>query len=128
MEPTVLIIERRPEVAEALEEVVTSARYAALVRPCVECLDDLGVTPSAIIVRIAFEGIGEPAHAAIGRLPHDRPPVIAKSERAEAERLNCDVVLRAPDDVGRLCDALTRVTRDSQRCFAARLCPGVSFC
>ena len=112
MRPIILIIETRPEVAEALEEVVTSARYLAMVRPHVECLADLGVTPAAIIVRIAFEGIGEPQHAAIERLS-DRPPVVAiaweGAEVAEAVRLKCDVVLKAPDDVGRLCEALTAV-------------------
>jgi hypothetical protein len=112
MRPVILIIETRPEVAEALQEVVTSARYAAIVRPHVECLADLGVIPAAIIVRVAFEGIGEPPHAAIGRL-RDRPPVVAiaweDAEVAEAVRLKCEIVLKAPDDVGRLCDALTAV-------------------
>lgn len=113
MRPVILIIEPRPEVAEALADVVISAKYSAMVRPHVERLADLATTPAAIIVRIAFEGIGEPAHAAIGRLPLNRPPVVAivweQKEVEEAERLKCDVVLRAPDDVGRLCDALTTV-------------------
>jgi hypothetical protein len=112
MRPVILIIETRPEVAEALQDVVTSARYSAVVRPHVECLSDLDVTPSAIIVRIAFEGVGEPPHAAIGRLAN-RPPVVAiaweDDEVAEAVRLKCEVVLRAPDDVGRLCNALSAV-------------------
>ena len=111
MPPVVLIIEPRSEVADALEDVVTSARYYALVRAHVETLTDLGVTPSAIIVRIAFEGIGEPAHAAIARFPRNRPPVVAiaweEREVAEAVRLGCDIVLRAPDEVSRLCHALT---------------------
>jgi hypothetical protein len=113
MRPVILIIEARPEVAEALADVVVSAHYCPMVRPHVERMADIGVTPSAIIVRIAFEGVGEPAHAAIGRLPVDRPPVVAiaweDKEMAEAARLKCDVVLRAPNDVGRLCDALTSV-------------------
>ena len=54
MRPIVLIIETRPEVAAALEEVVTSARYAPIVRPHIEHLSDLEVAPAAIIVRIAF--------------------------------------------------------------------------
>lgn len=111
MRPVILIIEPRPEVAEALADVVISANYCAMVRPYIDRLGDIGVTPSAIIVRIAFEGVGEPVHAAIGRLPVDRPPVVAivweEKEIAEAARLKCEVVLRAPDDVGRLCDALT---------------------
>ena len=112
MRPVILIIEPRPEVAEALADVVMSANYTAIVRPHVECLADLATTPAAIIVRIAFEGIGEPAHAAIARLPN-RPPVVAivweENEAEEAKRLKCDVVLRAPNDVGRLYDALTTV-------------------
>lgn len=113
MEPVILIIERRRDVAVALEEVVTSAHYFAVVRPHIERLTDLEVLPSAIIVRIAFEGISEPAHAAIARLPANRPPVIAiawkDDDIAEAKRLKFEVVLRAPSDVGRLCDALTTV-------------------
>jgi hypothetical protein len=113
MRPIILIIEPRREVADALEDVVHSAGYAALVRPHVEGLAELGLTPAGIIVRIAFEGIGEPAHAAIARLPPHRPPVIAiaweDEEVAEAVRLRCDVVLRAPDEVSRLCQALTSV-------------------
>ena len=113
MRPVILIIETRPEVAEALADVVVSANFSPMVRPHVERLTDIGVTPAAIIVRIAFEGVGEPAHAAIGRLPVDRPPIVAiaweERELAEAARLNCDVVLRAPNDVGRLCEALTAV-------------------
>ena len=123
MRPTILIIEQRPEVAEALQDVITSVQYSAVVRPYVESLTDFDIMPSAIIVRIAFEGIGEPAHAAIARLPQDRPPVIAiaweQSEVDEAERLGCDVVLRAPDDIGRLCEVVTRaVSREDHRCFA----------
>ena len=111
MQPVILIIEPRPEVADALEEVVTSARYDALVRAHVETLTDLGLTPAAIIVRVAFEGFGEPAHAAIARFPRNRPPVIAIAwedrEVTEAMRLGCEIVLRAPGEVGRLCHALT---------------------
>jgi hypothetical protein len=110
----ILIIEPRREVAAALEDVITSARYTALVVPHLEQLADLDVTPAAIVVRIAFEGM-EPAHAAIGRLPAHRPPVVAiaweEAEVAEARRLKCDVVLRAPHEVSRLCEALTHVVQ-----------------
>lgn len=113
MPPNILIIEPRREVADALADVVTSANYGAIVRPHVERLADLGFTPAAIIVRIAFEGISEPPHAALERLVPNRPPVVAivweDVEVAEAERLKCDVVLRAPDGVSRLCDALTKL-------------------
>jgi hypothetical protein len=111
--PVILILEKRREIATALEEVVKSARYAAVVRSYVDSLADLGATPSAIIVRITFEGVGEPTHAAIRHLPPNRPPVIAiaweDAEIDEALRLKCDIVLKAPDDVGRLGAALTSV-------------------
>jgi hypothetical protein len=114
MQPIILIIEPRPEVAAALREAVTQANYRARVVPHLERLSDLGVTPAAIIVRVTFEG-REPAHAAIGRLPAVRPPIIAiawkDEEAAEAVRLNCDVVLRARD-VGRLYEVLTRVVQN----------------
>jgi C4-dicarboxylate transporter DctQ subunit len=81
----------------------------------VEGIEDLCPAPAAILVRVAFENASEPTHAGVARLPPDRPPVIAivraDNEAAEAERLKCDVVLRAPGDLGRLCDVLTRLTR-----------------
>lgn len=113
MRPTILIIEPRRDVADALEGVVNTANYVAMVRPHVERLADLEVPPAAIIVRIAFEGVGEPAHSALERLKPNRPPVVAIASEdealQEARRLRCDVVLHAPRDVGRLCDALTRL-------------------
>ena len=114
MHPVVLIIEPRHEVAAALEEVISTARFTAVVIPHLERLSDLGVTPAAIVVRIAFEG-SVPAHAAIEHLPPDHPPVIAiawdDAELAEAERLKCDVVLRAPRDVTHLCETLRKVAQ-----------------
>jgi hypothetical protein len=113
MLPNILIIEPRREIADALADVVTSANYGAVIRTHVERLADLDFTPAAIIVRIAFEGISEPAHAALERLMPNRPPVVAiaweDGEVAEAERLKCDIVLRAPEGVSRLCDALTKL-------------------
>ena len=47
----------RHEVASALEGVITSANYSAIVIPHLECLADLDEAPAAIVVRIAFEGI-----------------------------------------------------------------------
>jgi hypothetical protein len=114
MRPVILIIEARREVASALEEVITSAHYDAVVIPHLERLADLGETPAAIVVRIAFEGV-VPAHAAIEKLPANRPPVLAiawnDEEAAEAERLKCDVVLRSRLGVSHLCEALKRVVQ-----------------
>lgn len=115
MLPAILIVESRREVADALQDVVMSANYLPVVRPRMQRLGDLGFTPAAIIVRVAFEGMSEPPHAAIADLPAGHPPVIAiawgDTEVAEARRIGCTVVLRAPDDVSRLLDTLTRIVR-----------------
>src|SRR5262245_648466 len=112
MRPIILIIEPHSEVASALEGVITSANYKAVVTPHLECLADLGELPAAIVVRIAFEG-AVPAHAAIEKLPANHPPVLAiawdDAEAAEAKRLKCDVVLGPPRGVRRLCEALKEV-------------------
>lgn len=113
MRPSVLIVEPRRDIAAALEGVVNGANYVAVVRTHMEQLSDLTATPAAIIVRISFESMSEPAHALIARLPAGRPPVIAivskAEEVAEAERLRCDVVLKAPREINRLCDVLERL-------------------
>ena len=112
MRPSILILEPRPDVAAALEDVVNSANYVAIVAPHLERLADLEVPPAAIIVRVSFEGTSEPPHVALGRL-RDRPPVVAivweEEEVAEATRLGCEVVLKAPRDVSKLCEALGRI-------------------
>lgn len=115
MRPTVLIIEPRHEVATALEDVVNSANYVAMVRPYLDDPHELGAATAAIIVRITSDTLCEPPHAAIGRLPAGHPPVIAIAfddrEVAEARRLKCDVVLRGSHDVGRLYEVLGRIVQ-----------------
>jgi len=66
MRPLVLIIEPRREVADALQDVLLSARFNVRVVSHLERLTDLVDPPAAIVVRIAFEGT-EPAHAAIAQ-------------------------------------------------------------
>lgn len=113
MPPAVLIIESREEVAAALEGVIASARMYPIVVPHLEHLTDLATMPAAIIVRIAFESVSDPPHLAIQRLPHDRPPIVAiaceEDELNEAHRLRCDVVLRAPEEIGRLCEVVMKL-------------------
>lgn len=117
MLPAILILESRPDVADALQDVITSAHFTTIVRAHVDRLADLAVMPAAIVTRITSVGIGEPPYIGIEGLREDRPPVIAIAwadhEVAEAARLNCEVVLRAPSEVGRLCEALAKVTRSS---------------
>jgi len=113
MPPTVLIIEARAEVAAALESTIAQANLIPIVVPHLERLSDIPHQVAAIVVRIAFESVSDPPHAAIARLPRERPPILAiareESELEEARRLKCDVVLRAPEEISRLCDALTRL-------------------
>lgn len=98
----VLIIEPHDELAIAFQEVVGAALYTPLVRRHVESLGDLGVRPASIVLRVG--------HADVSSLPADRPPVVAiafsEDDVAEAERQRYEVVLRAPGEVHRLCEAL----------------------
>ena len=114
MPPVVLIIEPRSEVASALESAIAMSNLSPVVVQHLERLSDIPYVVSAIVVRIAFEGVGDPPHSAIARLPTDRrPPVVAiawtDDELEEARRLNCDVVLKAPDEINRLCSTLAKV-------------------
>jgi CheY-like chemotaxis protein len=113
MSPSILILESRRDVADALHDVITSANYRAVVVPHVDRLADLETRPAAIVTCITSVGIGEPAYIAIERIRENRPPVVAIAradhEVAEAARLNCEVVLRAPMDLARLCHALTEI-------------------
>jgi hypothetical protein len=99
---SVLIIEPHDDIASALAEVVASANFAPMVRRHVHLLDDVGTTPAAILVRIA--------QADLSGLPPHRPPIVAiasnEEEATEAARLRCEVVLRSPGDIKRLCEAL----------------------
>jgi hypothetical protein len=113
MPPVVLIIESRKEVAAALESAIKLSNFTPVVVPHLERLSDIPHAIAAIVVRIAFEGVGEPTHAAIERLPQHHPPVVAiaweEAELAEARRLKCDVVLHAPHDITRLRETLARL-------------------
>ena len=115
MPQSILIVERHREVAEALEQVIASADHAPIVRTHMDGLDEIHPTPAVIVLRIVFEGGCEPLHACVERLPKQRPPIIAivreDEEASEAERIKCDVVLRAPHELGRLREAIATLTR-----------------
>ena len=114
MTPVVLIIEPRKEVAAALESTIALSNLTPLVVPHLERLSDIAHPVAAIVIRISFEGVGDPAHAAISRLSRDtRPPIVAiaweEDELDEARRLQCDVILHAPHEIGRLCEMLLKL-------------------
>jgi len=101
----ILIIEPHHEVANAFQSVIASAHYATIVRSHVDSLSDLDVTPATIVLRIG--------QADVSALPPGRPPIVAiasnDEEVAEAGRLRCEVVLRAPSEIKRLHEALRLV-------------------
>jgi hypothetical protein len=70
------------------------------------------VSPAAIVLRVSFDTFREPPHTALKGV-HVRPPVIAivseEQEFVEAQRLKCEVILRAPGEVSRLCEALATI-------------------
>ena len=118
MRPSILILESRRDVADALIDVITSAHYRAVVVPHLDRMADLETRPAAIVTRITSVGNGEAAYTAIERLREDRPPVVAIAwadhEVEEAKRLKCDIVLRAPGEIARLCEALTKIVFDER--------------
>ena len=101
----VLIIEPHDELAAAFEQVVATADFNPIVRRHVASMADRSVMPASIVVRIG--------HGDVSNLPADRPPILAiassDEEVAEAERLHCEVVLRA-EEIRRLCEALRKLT------------------
>jgi hypothetical protein len=117
MRPTVLIIEARPEVGAALKSVIEALDLAAMVVPHLDTLNDLEITPAAILVRIALDGSGDPPHAVLGRLPASRPPVVAlaweEQEVEEARKLNCDIVIQLPAESWRLGETMRRLVQAS---------------
>jgi hypothetical protein len=113
MPPVVLIVEPRQDVAAALESAIAMSNLVPIVVPHLERLSDIPHPVAAIVLRIVFEGVGDPPHKAIERLSRPRPPVVAiawaDAELDEAHRLKCEAVLHAPHEINRLCETLTRM-------------------
>jgi hypothetical protein len=114
--PHVLIIEPQREMAAVLREIVVIANCTPLLVATWDEIQRLSPVPAAIVVRVlADSGAGAP-HECVRRMPRaDRPVVLAltatDADVTEAERLGCDVVLRAPKQVRGLYDTLSRMGR-----------------
>jgi len=113
MSVPIVIVETHPEMAAAFEDVIAFANFTPIVISHVDGLADIVVPPAAIVVRIDLDAPTPSPHTGLEQLPAGRPPVVAiawtDEEVAEANRLGCEVVLRAPDEVKRLCAALTEL-------------------
>lgn len=111
---SIVIVETHPEMAAAFEEVIACANFTPIVVAHLETLADVAVTPVAIVVRIDLDAPAQSPHEGLEHLPAGRPPIVAiawtDDEIAEANRLGCEVVLRAPEEVKRLCAALLELT------------------
>lgn len=112
--PTVVIVEPYKDFAAALQEVVSLARCQPVTVANIAGLSELPKLPAAIVVRVATNLPFESPHAGLGDMPRDQRPVVlaltsSDADVAEATRLGCEVVLREPQQVRGLYDALTSV-------------------
>lgn len=111
--PLVVVAEPHHDMADALQDVVTLAGCVPLMVSGCESVPELNSAPAAIVVRIATEMPTSP-HLGLERFSLTGRPVIvalASSDRdvAEAERLGCEVIARAPHQVQALYEALTQL-------------------
>jgi len=114
--PTVVIVEPYKDFAAALQEVVALAHCKPVTIGNVAGLSELSKPPAAIVVRVATNLPFESPHAGLDDMhPDKRPLVVAltssDADVAEANRLGCEVVLREPQQVRGLYDALTHVVK-----------------
>jgi DNA-binding NtrC family response regulator len=110
-QPTVAIAESHHEIADALEDVVALAGCVPVTVNSIEALQDMRSTAAAIVVRVATEMTDSSPHLVLQELAlSTRPLVVAltssDADVAEAQRLHCEVVLRAPHQVQGLYETL----------------------
>lgn len=111
--PLVVVAEPHHEIADALQDVVTSAGCVPVMVSGCESVHDLDSAPAAIVVRIATEMPMSP-HLGLEHFSTAGRPVIvaltsSDEDVAEAERLGCEVIARAPHQVQALYEALTQL-------------------
>lgn len=112
--PTVLIVGLSPDVATALQEVVSLAHCTPVAVDDFDSLGEFQSPPAAIVAQIRATLPIESLDFVLAHWPHEtRPTVVAlvstDEDVAEAERLACQVVLREPWQVHGLYETLTRV-------------------
>ncbi len=121
MTPTVAIVEPYRDLALTLNEVVVMAHCTPVTLGSLDALPAMSPPPAAIVVRVATDSPFEGPHAGLGQIPRAARPMVfalvsSDADAAEATRLGCEVVLRAPEQVRGLYEALARVagrgTRD----------------
>jgi hypothetical protein len=112
MTPTVAIVEPRREFAVTLEEVVALAHCTPLVVDDFQELLQLPSPPAAVVVRITVTALLHIVRPQ-DHITAARPKIFAlastDADVDEARRLGCDVVLREPQQVRALYDALLAI-------------------
>ena len=114
--PTVVIVEPYQDFAATLQEVVALAHCYPVTIANAEGLNNLAQPPAAIVVRVATNQPFESPHAGLAEMPRVQRPVVvaltsSDEDVEEAERLGCELVLREPQQVRGLYDALTQVVK-----------------
>jgi len=117
--PTVVIAEPHQQMAGALEDVVTMAGCVPVIVNRCESVMTLSAEPAAIVVRVATEMPLVSPHLGLAQLGRGRRPLIvalvsSDADVAEAERLHCQVIARAPHQVQTLYDTLVRLAHESK--------------
>lgn len=111
--PTVVIAEAHYEIAHALEDVVTLAGCIPVTVSDFESVRTLDCHPIAIVVRVATEMPLMSPHRGLEAFDHGRPLIVAlassDADVAEAQRLDCEIIARAPHQVQTLYDVLTEL-------------------
>jgi hypothetical protein len=111
--PVVVIAEPHHEMSDALEDIVTLAGCIPVTVSGFESLDGVLSSPAAIVVRVASETPLVSPHQGLEHPGPRRPLIVAlastDADVAEAERLQCEVIARAPYQVQALYDALTQL-------------------
>ena len=112
MTPTVAIVEPYRDLAEPLQEVVALAHCTPVTVASLEELAELTGVPAAIIIRVVASSLSPSLDKGLEQLRAEgNPKVVAltssDADAEEAERIGCDLVLRQPQQVRALYDALT---------------------
>jgi DNA-binding NarL/FixJ family response regulator len=113
-ETIVVIAEPHRAIADAVQDVVTLAGCVPVIVDTVEAVRAFHSPPAAMVVRIATEMPLMSPHRGLEHLARaERPVIIAltssEADVAEAERLACDVIARAPHQVQALYETLRQL-------------------
>ena len=112
--PHVVVAEPHREIAQALQDLVTLAGCVPVMVSDCESVRELSSLPAAIVVRVATEISISSPHCGLERFSRaDRPLIVAlassAADVAEAERLECQVIARTPNQVRAVYEALTQL-------------------